>query len=237
MELLQVATGRITTPFHRHDLAFAPPAWSPDSRTLVVCDGSRGPPALRAYDIGDGRITTPASDGCYPAYVGGRLAYRDLSSITWAGGREIADDGRLGDLMHRGIYQAPGPAAAGGVLAIPATTVPPAGGPPPLTTVILFNRSGHVIGRWDTGGVADGVTVLGGGRVIAVSRRSGLILEERRSGRLVTAAGGAPIVAATVAPDGRMLALTNGTRIVFTNPDGRERWSLPVQTRWLQWTR
>jgi hypothetical protein len=237
MEILDLRTGEITTPFHRHDLAFSPPAWSPDSHTLVVCDGTHGPPSLRAYDVADGRITTPASNACYPSYVRGRLAYRDLDSLTWVGRREIAGDGRLGDILHGGVYQAPGPAAADGVLAIPATTVTPAGGPPPITTVVLFNAAGHVIGRWDTGAVADTAAVLGGGRVLAVSRRSGLVLEDRLTGRLVTSAAGRPIVAAAAAPGGQALALSDGGRIVVADLRGRARFAIPERTRWLQWTR
>ena len=72
LELLELATGRITTPFHRPDLAFAPPAWRPDSRALAVCDGSHGPPAILVYHLGTGRVTTPARNACFPAYVGRR---------------------------------------------------------------------------------------------------------------------------------------------------------------------
>jgi hypothetical protein len=237
LELLDVASGRITTPFRRPDLAFSPPAWSPDSRTLVTCDGSRGPPSLRAYHLDDRRVTTPVADACYPAYVGDRLAYRGLDLVTRIDGRRIADARTLGKLMHRDVDQDPGPAGAARVLAIAATTVTPAGGPAPITTVVLFHGDGHVIGRWDTGAIADTVALLGGGRIIVVSRRAGLVLDDRRTGGVITSAAGRPIISAAVAPGGAELALADGRSIVITNTSGRARWSLPVRTRWIQWTR
>lgn len=237
MELLNVATGRVTAPFRRPDLAFAPPAWSPDSRTLVVCDGSRGPPDLRAYDLRTGRVTTPAAFACYPGYAGGRLVYRDLGSVTRVGGRRIADAGALTLLLHHGIYQEPAPAAAGGLVAVPATTITPAGGPPPITTVVLYDTRGRAVGRWDTGAVADSVGLLGGGRVIVVARRDGLVLDDRRTGAVTAAIEGRPIVSAAVSPRGDVLALADGRRIVFASMSGRPAFSLPIATRWIQWTR
>jgi hypothetical protein len=237
LELLQVASGRITAPFRRPDLAFAPPVWSPDSKTLVVCDGSRGVTALRAFHLDDGLVTTLRADACFPGYVGDRLAYRDLDSVTRIDGRRIADAGTLGELLRRGVYQDPAPVAAGRVLAIAATTVTPAGGPAPITTVVLFRGDGHVIGQWDTGAIADNLELLAGGRVIAVSRQAGLLLRDRSTRELVTSAGGKPIVAAAVAPGLAGLALSDGRRILFTDMTGRTRWSLPVRTRWMQWTR
>jgi hypothetical protein len=237
LELLDVATGRITTPFHRPDLAFAPPAWSPDSRALAVCDGSHGPPAILVYHLATGRVTTPARNACFPAYVGGRLAFRDLGSVTHLGHRLVADSGSLGQLLRRGVYQEPAPVGAGDVLAVSATTVTPAGGPPPITTVVLFDPSGKVIMRWDTGAIADTISLLADGRVIAASRRAGLILQDADTGEVLTSAAGLPIEAAATMPgDPRMLALADGRRIVFETISGQPRWALPVRTAFLQWT-
>lgn len=235
--LLNVRTGRITTPFRRPDLGFAPPAWSPDSRTLVTCDGSHGIPELLAFHVPGGRVTTAVPDACFPAYVGARLAYRDIDGVTHIGGRPVTTAGALTSLLQRGVDQSPGPSAAGGVLVVPATTITIAGGPAPITIVVIYDRGGRAIGEWDMGSAADTVTVLGAGRVIAAARREGLVLDDRRTGVLVTGAEGRPIVAASVAPGQPVLALSNGRRVVFTTLTGRARWSLPLQTRWLQWTR
>ncbi|HEY2869139.1 MAG TPA: hypothetical protein VGJ11_06495 [Gaiellales bacterium] len=237
MELLDLATGQITTPFRRADLALAPPAWSPDSRALAVCDGLHGPPSIRVYHLPTGQITTPARDACFPAYVGPRLAFRDLNSVTHLGDRLIADSGTLTELLHRGVYQEPAPVGAGGVLAVSATTVTPAGGPPPITTVVLLDGSGRVVSRWDTGVIADTVSLLADGRVIAASRPAGVIVEDADTREVVTSAAGRPIVSAATAPGApRMLALADGRRIVFETMSGQARWALPVRTAYLQWT-
>jgi hypothetical protein len=237
LELLQLATGRITTPLDRPDVAFAPPAWSPDSRTLAICDGSNGPPAIRVYHLATGRVTTPATAACFPAYVGRRLAFRDLNSITYLGGRLVADSGTLTRLLRRGVYQEPAPVGAGGVLAISATTVTPAGGPPPITTVVLFEGSGKVTLRWDTGVIADTVSLLADAHVIAASRRAGMILDDVDTGEVLASAAGRPIVAAATAPGNpRLTALSDGHRIVFSTMSGQARWAIPVRTAFLQWT-
>jgi hypothetical protein len=237
LELLQLATGRITTPFDRPDVALAPPAWSPDSRALAVCDGSNGPPAIRVYHLASRRVTTPARAACFPAYVGRRLAYRDLNSITYLGDRLIADSGTLTRLLRRGVYQEPAPVGAGTVLAVSGTTVTPAGGPAPITTVVLFGASGKVILRWDSGVIAGTVSLLAGGHVIAASRRAGLILDDADTGEVLTSAAGRPIVAAATAPGNpRLAALSDGHRIVFSTMSGQPRWALPVRTAFLQWT-
>ncbi len=237
VELLDVATGAITAPFRRPDLALAPPVWSPDSRTLVVCDGNRGPPALRAYHLATGTITTPAGHGCDPGYVGSRLAFRALNLATQVGPRRIANAHTLTVLLHRDVEQTPAPTAAAGVLAIPATTITPAGGAPPVTTVVLFDAAGRVVGTWDTGGLAQSIELLAGGRVIAASGRDGVVLEDRRTGGVVTSVAGRPIVAVAASPRGDVLALSDGRRIVFTDMRGRPRYALPIRTGWIQWTR
>ena len=94
LALMDVRTGHIRTPFAEADLGFAPPAWSPDSRTLVTCDGSHGVPELLAFHIVDRRVTTAVSDACFPGYVGDRLAYRDLDGVAHIGGRSVAGAGR-----------------------------------------------------------------------------------------------------------------------------------------------
>jgi hypothetical protein len=237
LELLDLATGRITTPLGRPDVALAPPAWSPDSRALAICDGSDGPPAIRVYHLPTGRVTTRARAACFPAYVGRRLAYRDLNSITYLGGRLVADSGTMSRLLRRGVYQEPAPVGADGVLAISATTVTPAGGPPPITTVVLFDAAGNVTTRWDTGVIADTVSLLAGGRVIVASRPAGMIVDDAGTGEALTSAAGRPIVAAATAPGNpRLVALSDGRRIVFSTLSGRARWALPVRTAFLQWT-
>jgi hypothetical protein len=237
LELLDLATGRITTPFDRPDIALAPPAWSPDSRALAVCDGSAGPPSVRVYHLASGRVTTPARAACFPAYVGGRLAFRDLNSITYLGGRLIADSGTLTRLLHRGVYQEPAPVGAGGLLAISATTVTPAGGPPPITTVVLFDGKGEVHRRWDTGVIADTVSLLADGHVIAASRRAGMLLDDLDTGEVLANAAGRPILTAATAPGNpHLVALSDGRRIVFSTMSGQARWALPVHTGWIAWT-
>jgi hypothetical protein len=237
MEILDVSTGRITAPFQRPDLDFAPPAWSPDSQTLVVCDGSRGPPDLRAYHLGSGRITTPAAFACYPGYLGHRLVYRDLASETRVGGRDVADPSTLTRILHRGIYQEPAPAAGGGLIAVPATTITPAGAAPPITIVVLFTPAGRAVGAWDTGEVADSVSLLDRGRIIAISRPAGLVLDDRVTGAVTAAVQRRPIASAAVSPHGDVLALADGRRVVFASLSGRPAFALPIATRWIQWTR
>jgi hypothetical protein len=123
------------------------------------------------------------------------------------------------------------------VLAISGTTVTPAGGPPPITTVVLFDPAGKVIVRWDTGVIADTVSLLADGHVIAASRRAGMILEDADTGEVLTSAAGKPIVAAATAPGNpRLTALSDGRRIVFSTMSGQARWAIPVHTRFLQWT-
>jgi hypothetical protein len=236
LAVMDVRTGRITTPFTQADLGFAPPAWSPDSRTLVTCDGSHGVPELLAFHVGDGRVTTAVSDACFPGYVGDRLAYRDLDGVAHIGGRSVAGAGALTSLLRQHVDQTPGPAAAGDVLAVPATTVTVAGGPAPIMIVVVYDREGRAVGEWDTGAVADSIALLGDGRVITASRRAGLVLDDRFTGEVITGAAKQPIVAAAVSPDRSALALSNGSDIVFTDMTGRPRWSLPGYTRWMQWT-
>ena len=236
LALLDVRTGRTTTPFPQADLGFAPPAWSPDSRTLVTCDGSRGVSELLAFHIAGGAVTTAVSDACFPGYVGDRLAYRDLDGVTHIGGRSVAGAGALTALLRQHVDQNPGPAAAGDVLAVPATTVTVAGGPAPIMIVVVYDREGRAVGEWDTGAVADRITLLGDGRVITAARRAGLVLDDRFTGEVITSAARQPIIAAAVSPDRSALALSNGSDIVFTDMTGRPQWSLPGYTRWMQWT-
>jgi hypothetical protein len=115
--------------------------------------------------------------------------------------------------------------------------VTPAGGPPPITTVVLFDAAGHVTKRWDTGVIADTVSLLAGGHVIVASRRAGMIVDDADTGEALATAAGQPIVAAATAPGNpRLVALSDGRRIVFSTMSGRARWAIPVRTRYLQWT-
>ena len=109
------------------------------------------------------------------------------------------------------------------MLAVSATTVTPAGGPPPIT-VVLLDGAGRLVSRWDTGVIADTVSLLAGGRVIAAARPAGVILENAGTREVVTSVAGRPIVSAATAPgDPRMLALADGRRIVFEAMSGRAR--------------
>jgi hypothetical protein len=236
LAVMDVRTGRIATPFTQADLGFAPPAWSPDSHTLVTCDGSHGVPELLAFHATDGRVTTAVSDACFPGYVGDRLAYRDLDGVAHIGARSVTGAGALTGLLRQHVDQTPGPAAAGDVLAVPATTVTVAGGPAPIMIVVVYDRRGRAVGEWDTGAVADSIALLGGGRVITASRRAGLVLDDRLTGEVITSAAKRPILAAALSPDRSVLALSNGSDIVFTDMTGRPQWSLPGYTRWIQWT-
>jgi hypothetical protein len=236
LALMDVRTGRIRTPFAGTDLGFAPPAWSPDSRTLVTCEGGHGVSELLAFHVGDGRVTTAVPDACFPGYVGDRLAYRDLDGVAHIGTHSVAGAGALTALLRQHVAQNPGPAAGGEVLAVPATTVTVAGGPAPIMIVVVYDREGRAVGEWDTGAVADSIALLGGGRVITAARRAGLVLDDRFTGQVITSVSTQAILTAAVSPDRSTLALSNGSHIVFTDMTGRPRWSLPGYTRWMQWT-
>jgi len=115
--------------------------------------------------------------------------------------------------------------------------VTPAGGPPPITTVVLFNGAGKATLRWDTGGIADTISLLANGRIIAAARRAGLMLDDIDTGELLTTAAGQPIVAATTQPGHPdMVALADSRRIVFETMSGQAHWALPIRTAYLQWT-
>jgi hypothetical protein len=193
-------------------------------------------PELRAFHLTDGTVSTTVSDACFPGYVGNRLAYRDIDGVTHIGGRSVAGAAALAGLLRQRVYQSPGPAAAGGVLAVPATTVTVAGGPAPIMVVVVYDGKGRAIGEWDTGAVADDIELLGGRRVISASREAGLVLDDRFTGEIVTSAAGQPILSAAVAPGASALALSTGRDIVFTDMAGRAHWSLPISTRGMQWT-
>ena len=53
-------TGQITRPLHRPDFAVAPPAWSPDSRTLAVCDAESTAELWSGSPTPPGRVTPRA---------------------------------------------------------------------------------------------------------------------------------------------------------------------------------
>ncbi len=212
VELLNVATG----PDHR-----PVPATRSGPRPAGVEPGLAHARRLRRQSAGrrpcapttsrPGAITTPSGHGCDPGYVGARLAFRASNLATQVGPRRIANARTLTVLLHRDVEQTPAPTAAAGVLAIPATTITPAGGAPPVTTVVLFNAAGRVVGTWDTGGLAQSIELLAGGRVIAASGRDGVVLEDRRTGGVVTSVAGRPIVAVAASPRGDVLGALRRT--------------------------
>ncbi len=238
LELLDLRTGVVSEPFHRPDLAIAPPAWSPDSGTLVVCDGNGVGSRLLSLRLSTGRVRLVRRGACYPGYVGGRFAYRDEEAeAAVVGGRPVADTGSLGRLLHTGVDQLPGLAAQGGTLAVPATTIRPPAGRPPDTVIVFFDSRGRKIGRWNTGVAANQIGLVGEGRFAEIVRDRRLTLRRVRGGPRFADAQG-PVIAAAAAPDGRTLALAGASTVVFAPVDGRgRRFSLPIATVWLQWTR
>ncbi|MDX6534555.1 MAG: hypothetical protein QOF68_2299, partial [Gaiellales bacterium] len=96
IEVLDLATGRRYRPFGRADLAVAPPAWSPDGRRLVACDGRTVASRLVSVAPRGGTVRTVRRDACFPGFAGSRLAYRDMASRAVVIGRTpIADAGTL----------------------------------------------------------------------------------------------------------------------------------------------
>jgi hypothetical protein len=114
--------------------------------------------------------------------------------------------------------------------------VTPAGGAPPITIVVLFDPAGRAVGAWDTGEVADSISLLDRGRIVVMSRRTGLVLDDRVTGTVVAGIQGRPILSAAVSPQGDMLALADGRRVVFASTTGRPAYALPIVTQWIQWT-
>lgn len=237
LEVLDVATGTITRPFHIPDLGVAAPAWSPDSQTLVACDARHVASRLLALDVAAGTVRTVRRNACYPGYVGSRLAYQStLGGSVILGRRKLADGGTLGKLLHTGVDQIPGPAALGNTLAVPGTTVPSSPTVAPHTVILFYDAAGRLTGRWDTGVAADTVGLLDNGRYAYYTRPNQTVVYQRQTGDVFLDADGA-ILSAAVSPDGTTLALSNPEAIIFTDAaTSRQRFELPVVARWLAWT-
>jgi hypothetical protein len=235
LQLLDLRTGRVRTPFPHPDLAVAPPAWSADSRRLLVCDARSAGGNLLSLDVASGDITRLRHQACYPGFAGGRLVYRDARrDAVVVGGRRVADAARLGRLLHQGVDMVPGVAAQGRTIAVPATTIETPDGPAPHTILVFLDPSGRQRGMWDTGTQAADIGLAGGGRFALAANTGETVVLDRRSGRRFQEA----IQAAAAAPDGRTLALATPLAILFTDVDsGRDRFAVRVQATWLAWTR
>jgi hypothetical protein len=237
LEVLDLHTGAITRPFHRPDLGVSAPAWSPDSQTLVACDANHVASRLLSLDIATGTVRTIRRSACYPGYAGKRLVYQStLGGSVILGRKKLADAGTLGTLLHAGVDQIPGPAAAGDTVAVPATTVPTSLTVAPHTIILFYDSAGRLHGRWDTGVAADTVGLLDHGKFAYYTRPGQTVVYQRQTGDVFLDAEGT-ILAAAASPDGRTLALSNPAAIVFTDvASNRQRFELPVVARWLAWT-
>jgi hypothetical protein len=237
LELLDLRTGKITTPFHRPDLGVSAPAWSPDSKTLVECDANHVASRLLSLDVATGTVRTLRTSACYPGFAGTRLAYQStLGGSVILGGKKLADAGTLGKLLHAGVDQIPGPAALGNTVAVPATTVPTSPTVAPHTVILFYDSAGHLDGRWDTGIAADTIGLFNDGKFAYYTRPSQTVVYQRKTGEVFLDAQGT-ILAAAASPDDKTLALSNPAAIVFTDvASGRQRFELPVVARWLAWT-
>ncbi|MDX6552681.1 MAG: hypothetical protein QOH74_1169 [Gaiellales bacterium] len=239
IEVLDIGTGRRSRPFRQPDLAVAPPAWSPDGRRLVACDGRAMASRLVSVAPGGGTVRTIRSDACFPGFAGGRLAYRDMARRAAVIARTpIADAGSLTGELGVAVDQLPGMAAEGSVVAVPATTIGRPGGPAPDTVLFLYDAGGQPLGRWDTGVTAREVWLTGGGRFAAVAdTHRSVLVRDLRTGRLLRPPSG-PAFAAAASPDLATVALAGPTRLWFLRvADGTTIGSLPAAAGWLGWTR
>jgi hypothetical protein len=237
LELLDLRTGKITRPLHRPDFAVAPPAWSADSRQLAVCDARNPGEKLVSLDVASGRVRVIQDDACFPAYAGGRLGYRLVNGDVRLGGRRVADAGSLTRLLGFAVDQIPGIVGLGDTLAVPGTRVTVPGGPAPLTTVVLYDPAGEVREVWPTGVIAQEISLLDNGRIVAARADERLVVRTL-SGRRISEAGDLPILAAAASPDGRTLALATAARLIFADAtSGAARFSLPFATSWVAWRR
>jgi len=113
-------------------------------------------------------------------------------------------------------------------------TVP--GGAPPLTTVVLYDGGDRQVSQvWQSGVIAQEVSLLDGGRIVAARADDRLVIRTL-SGRRLSSAGDLPIVAAAASPDGRTLALATPARLILADATtGAARFSLPIATTWVAW--
>jgi hypothetical protein len=235
LQVLDLQTGQMEAPFARPDFAVAPPAWSPGSDILAACDASG--PGGDVIEWRTGGIAAVFHRACFPGFVGGRLTYRVSSADggrVMIGWETVADPGMLGRLLDEGVYQVPGIAAAGDVLAVPATRI--ATEPGAATTVIVFfNPAGHTVGRWYTGVPVRQIGLLAGGRLVWYRGASGVVARAVSGSRLLGA--GLHAVAVAASPDGRTAVFSTGSRLVFVDTaGGRTLGTLPVRAGWLAWT-
>src|SRR5262245_16765726 len=149
IQVLDVASGRITEPVRRPDLAVAPPAWSDDGARLATCDGSRPGGELVIAGIRDRAAPVILRRACFPGFTGRRLVYRRAGGdgAVVAGSRVIADAGTLGDLLGTGVAQVPGIAAARDAVAVPATRLDDTA----TTAIVFLDADGRASLVWDTG--------------------------------------------------------------------------------------
>jgi hypothetical protein len=172
---------------------------------------------------------------CFPGFVGGRLAYR----LVPGGGRvavgwhTVADAGSLGKLLGEGVTQVPGIAAAGDVLAVPATRTTTEPGSA-TTVIVFFDAAGDTTGVWDTGRPAREIGLTGGGRIAWCRTASGVIARAVAGGR--TLGVGLHAVSAAASPDGATTVFSTGGALVFVDTaGGGELGRVPVRAGWLAW--
>jgi hypothetical protein len=233
LQVLDLDTGRTVMPFRHPDLAVAPPAWSPRSDVLATCDGSRPGGTVREWRAGHTVVVVHRA--CFPGFVGGRLAYR----LVPGGGRvavgwhTVADAGSLGKLLGEGVTQVPGIAAAGDVLAVPATRTTTEPGSA-TTVIVFFDAAGDTTGVWDTGRPAREIGLTGGGRIAWCRTASGVIARAVAGGRTLGVSLHA--VSAAASPDGATTVFSTGGALVFVDTaGGGELGRVPVRAGWLAW--
>ena len=74
--------------------------------------------------------------------------------------------------------------------------------------------------------------------MIAVSRRAGLVLDDRLTGAVIDECRRpADRRRRPSRRRGDVLALADGRRVVFAAMNGRPAFALPIATGWIQWTR
>jgi dipeptidyl aminopeptidase/acylaminoacyl peptidase len=233
IQVLDVATGRITEPVRRPDFAVAPPAWSDDGARLATCDGSHPGGELVIAGVRDRATPVVVTRACFPGYTAGRLVYRRAGGdgAVVAGSRVIADAGTLGDLLGTGVAQVPGIAAARETVAVPATRLDDTA----TTAIVFYDPDGRASLVWDTGVPVREVALLAGGRVAAYRASDGIVARLRAGGPELSLDGGAIAVAAS--PDGSLVALSDRRSVQILEADsGRVVGTLDVATRWLAWT-
>jgi hypothetical protein len=230
IQVLNLATGASNEPFGRPDLAVAPPAWSPGSDILAACDART--PGGRIVEVRGGRLAAAVARACFPGYVGGKLAYRRGGDVM-IGFNRVADAGTLSRDIGHGVYQVPGIAAEGDVLAIPATRIATEPGSA-TTTIVFMNALGRPTAVWHTGVPVREIGLTGNGRYAWYRGANGVVLRAVSGGPTIGA--GLNALCAVASPDGRTIALTTGRALVFVDAIfGRTLGRLPLNAGWLAW--